>query len=236
MRPAAAAALLLVSAAACSVAPRMTSTPTTSPTTARVAQGAGTATAANTAPGESPTGAQGRGGRMLVRRAGMQLEVENSVGISTRVGDLVARLGGYVERSRESSSGGVEMTVRVPEPALEQAMESVAQLGNVVRRDIAADDVTERVVDLTARAGTLRAVRDRLRSLIERAESINQIITVEQELARVQAELDSIEQRLEFLRGSAALAELSVEANRKRTLGPISWLFVGAGRLLAKLF
>ena len=173
---------------------------------------------------------------MLIRRAGMQLEVENPTGISTRVGDVVARLGGYVERSRESSSGGVEMTVRVPEPALEEAMESVAKLGRVVKRDISADDVTERVVDLTARVGTLRAIRDRLRSLMERASSINEIITVEQELARVQAELDSLERRLEYLRGSASLAELSVEAHRKRILGPIGALLVGTGRLLGKLF
>jgi hypothetical protein len=173
---------------------------------------------------------------MLIRKAGMQLEVDNPVGISTRVGDVVARLGGYVERSRESSGGGVEMTVRVPEPALEQAMESVAQLGRVVKRDVSADDVTERVVDLTARAGTLRAIRDRLRSLLERASSINEIITVEQELARVQSELDSIERRLEYFRGSASLAELSVEAHRKRILGPIAALFVGTGHLLSKLF
>ena len=173
---------------------------------------------------------------MLVRRAGVQLEVDNPVGISTRVGEVVARLGGYVERSRESSSGGVTMTVRVPEPALEQAMESVSQLGKVVKRDISADDVTERVVDLTARAGTLRAIRDRLRGLLERAGSINEIITVEQELARVQAELDSIEQRLEYLRGNAALAELSVDAHRKRILGPLGALLVGTGRLIGKLF
>ena len=173
---------------------------------------------------------------MLVRRAGMRLEVDDPAGISTRVSDVVSRLGGYVERSRESSSGGVEMTVRVPEPALEQAMESVAQLGKVVKRDISADDVTERVVDLTARAGTLRAVRDRLRGLLERATSINEIITVEQELARVQAELDSIEQRLEYLRGNASLAQLSVDAHRKRILGPIGALLVGTSRLIGKLF
>lgn len=166
----------------------------------------------------------------------MQLEVESPVGISTRVGDVVARLGGYVERSRESSGGGVEMTVRVPEPSLEQAMESVAQLGRVTRRDISADDVTESVVDLTARVGTLRAVRDRLRSLLERAGSINEIMTVERELARVQSDLDSLERRLEYLRGTASMAELNVGAARKRVLGPVAAVIVGAGRLLEKLF
>lgn len=198
-------------------------------------QGVGAATAV-APPGGTPVVVQSLAGRMLIRRASMQLEVESPAGISSRVTDIAARLGGYVERSRESSSGGVDMTVRVPEPSLEQAMEAVSQLGQVKRRDISADDVTERVVDLTARAGTLRAMRDRLRELLARAESISSIITVEQELARVQAELDSIEQRLEYLRSNTALAALDVGADRERRVGPITKLFVGVGRLVGSLF
>ena len=232
--PAAIAAIcILPLVSACAVGRQMSSPaarPEGSP-----ARTVGASTAAPS-PGETPTTAQSLGGRMLIRRASMQLEVENPVGISSRVSDIAARLGGYVERSRESSTGGVEMTVRVPEPSLEQAMEAVSQLGQVKRRDISADDVTERVVDLNARAGTLRAMRDRLRELLARAESISSIITVEQELARVQAELDSIERRLEYLRGNAALAELGVAADRKRILGPIGALLVGTGRLIGKLF
>jgi len=230
MRPAVVAAMFVLSAAGCATSRAVESM------SAAARSQPGAASAAGTGPSDSPTIGQSLGGRMLVRKAGMQLEVDNPVGISTRVGEVVSKLGGFVERSRESSGGGVQMTVRVPEPALEEAMESVAQLGRVVKRDISADDVTERVVDLTARAGTLRAIRDRLRSLLERAGSISEIITVEQELARVQAELDSIERRLEYLRGSASLAELSVEAKRKVILGPIGALFVGTGRLLSKLF
>lgn len=222
---------LLAFSVACSTARQ--SSPAPVPATRPQGVGASTAVAP---PGEAPTAPQSLGGRMLIRRASMQLEVENTTGISSRVSDIAARLGGYVERSRESSTGGVEMTVRVPEPSLEQAMDAVSQLGQVVKRDISADDVTERVVDLSARAGTLRAMRDRLRDLLARAESISSIITVEQELARVQAELDSIEQRLEYLRGNAALAELAVEADRKRILGPLGALFVGAGKLIGKLF
>ena len=233
-RPAAVAALsLLAFTAGCSAA-RQSMTGTAKEVASRP-QGVGAATSV-APPGAAPTLAQSLGGRMLIRRASMQLEVENPVGMSSRVGDIAMRLGGYVERSRESSTGGVDVTVRVPEPSLEQAMDAVSQLGQVVKRDISADDVTERIVDLNARAGTLRAMRDRLRELLARAESIGNIITVEQELARVQAELDSIEQRLEYLRGNAALAALDVGADRKYEPGPITRLFIGAGKLIAKLF
>ncbi len=231
--PAAVAALVLIAFSTACATSRQGSPASTAPAVRQQGVGASTAVAP---PGETPTPRQSLSGRMLIRRASMQLEVENPVGISSRVTDIAARLGGYVERSRESSTGGVEMTIRVPEPSLEQAMDAVSQLGQVVKRDISADDVTERVVDLAARAGTLRAMRDRLRDLLERAESISSIITVEQELARVQAELDSIEQRLEYLRNNAALAELAVGADRKRELGPITQLFVGVGRLIGSLF
>ena len=230
--PAAVAALcLLAFSTACSVGRQASPSPVGE--ARRMGVGASTAVAP---PGTTPTIAQSIGGRMLIRRASMQLEVESPIGMSARVGDIAARLGGYVERSRESSTGGVDVTVRVPEPSLEQAMDAVSQLGQVVKRDISADDVTERIVDLNARAGTLRAMRDRLRELLARAESISSIITVEQELARVQAELDSIEQRLEYLRGNATLAALDVGADRKPRLGPITKLFVGVGRLIGSLF
>ena len=231
--PAAIAALVVTVFTTACATTRQLPSPASRPDAGRT-QAVGAATAAP--PGTTPTSRQALGGRLLVRRASMQLEVESPVGISSRVTDIASRLGGYVERSRESSTGGVEMTVRVPEPSLEQAMEAVSQLGQVVKRDISADDVTERVVDLNARAGTLRAMRDRLRDLLARAESISSIITVEQELARVQAELDSIEQRLEYLRGNAALAELAVGADRRRILGPLGALLVGTGRLISKLF
>ena len=85
-------------------------------------------------------------------------------------------------------------------------------------------------------AETRRAIRDRLRALLERAGSIPDVITVERELARVQGELDVLERRLEYLRGSTSMAELSVDAAPKRILGPLGLLAVGTGWVLQKLF
>jgi hypothetical protein len=184
----------------------------------------------------SPAG-QASFARLLVRRATMQLQdVKDPQVVARRVSAITTALGGYIEESRESSGGGVHIKVRVPAAALEEAMDSVATLGHVEKRQISADDVTEQVVDLEARVATRRAIRDRLRALLERAGSIPDVISVERELARVQGELDVLERRLEYLRGSSSMAELSVDAAPKRILGPLGLLAVGTGWVLQKLF
>lgn len=230
IRPAAVTALLLLSTA-CSIsrggpASAPDAVPLASPTS-------------ETAPtADAPGGQVGQGGiaRLLIRRASMLLEVKDPEAVARRVADVTQSLGGFIEQSREASGGAVHMKIRVPAASLDDAMDSVATLGHVEKRQISADDVTEQVVDLGARVATRRAIRDRLRALLERAQSIQDVITVERELARVQGELDSLERRLEYLRGSASMAELSVDARRKRILGPLGLVVAGTGWVLEKLF
>jgi hypothetical protein len=162
--------------------------------------------------------------------------VKDPEAVARRVTAMTASLGGFIEQSREASGGGVHIKVRVPAGSLEQAMDSVAGMGHVEKRQISADDVTEQVIDLGARVATRRVIRDRLRALLERAQSIEDVITVERELGRVQSELDSLERRLEYLRGSASMAELAVDARKERILGPLGYVVVGAGWVLEKLF
>jgi hypothetical protein len=191
----------------------------------------------------SPSASEGRaqitqGGvaRMLVRRASMLLEVENPEEVARRVAAVTASLGGFVEQSRESSGGRVHITVRVPAATLEAAMDSVATMGHVEKREISADDVTEQLVDLDARVATRREIRNRLRALLERAQSIEEVITVERELGRVQGELDGLERRLEYLRGSASMAALGVDAGKERIPGPLGAVLLLSAKIVEKLF
>ncbi len=174
--------------------------------------------------------------RMLVRRAAVNLEVDDPRGIAARARTVAIGLGGYIERSSESSGNSVHITMRVPAPTLDAALDSVSQLGRVRSRRVSTDDVTEQIVDLDARVATLRAARDRLRRLLESAESIGEIVSVEREVARVQAELEALEARLEFLRREAQLAELTLDAGPRRILGPLGLVLKGVATLVEKLF
>ena len=181
--------------------------------------------------------------RLLVRRASLQLTVEDLDGTRQRAAALAAAAGGYVQHSALSAgpatlAGGqrLHLTLRVPSAALDAVLDSLARLGTVDARQVSAEDVTEQVVDLDARLTSMRAVRDRLRQHLERAANVGEVVAVERELARVQGEIDAMEARLKHLRSSAALAEITIEARRRRVLGPLGLVLYGAGWVLGKHF
>ena len=183
--------------------------------------------------------------RLLVRRAEMRVEAEDPAALAPRVRGVADGLGGYlaaldVETDRgnlyENSRRSLRATLRVPEAALDAALDSLARLGTVRHRSVSAQDVTEQVVDVDARVASLTAVRDRLREQLQRAANVTETLAVERELARVQQELDAVQARLKSLRSRAALSELTFVAEQPHVLGPLGKLFVGLGRALGKLF
>ncbi len=109
----------------------------------------------------------------------------------------------------------LEMTLRVPEPRLDETMDRLADLGKVVGRSLRSRDVTEEVIDLEARLRNLQALRDRLRSYLGQALNLEEILKVERELARVQTEIESIEGRLKLLKSQVAMSELEVRVRKK---------------------
>jgi len=217
-------AALLLAACATASGPAMTAR------RASVESGAG---------GAQPPIVADAGPRLLIRHADLGVEVEKLDPAEERVTSMARALGGYVENQADRSGGfndGRRLTVRVPSPQLEAAIDSVERLGRVTSREVGAEDVTDQVVDLDARVTSLRATRDRLRQLLDRSASVADVVTVEKELSRVQAELDSLEARLTQARGQVAMARLSVNLHPKRVLGPVGLAFAGVGWILQKLF
>lgn len=173
--------------------------------------------------------------RLLVRRAELSIEVERPADVAPRATALATSLGGYVQ-STTSAERSVYMTLRVPAPSLDAALDSLGRLGHLESRTVSADDVTEQAIDLEARVASLRASRDRLRELQGRAATVAELVAAEGELGRVQGELDSLEGRLKLLRGTVALAQVELRVTQKLVLGPLGVLFAGLGNLLGRLF
>ncbi|HUF26098.1 MAG TPA: DUF4349 domain-containing protein [Gemmatimonadaceae bacterium] len=185
--------------------------------------------------GSTPTPAIGRQATYLVRRGWLDLTVRRPDSTAIRAGELTERLGGIVQNATVTEQRA-RLTLRVPEPRLDEALDSLSALGTVGSRRLSADDVSEQVVDLEARLASMAAVRDRLRLLLDRSVQVSEVLSVERELAWVQSEMDAMEARLRYRRSRAVMAELSLSANRERILGPVSLLFKGVGWAIGKLF
>ncbi|WP_437726002.1 DUF4349 domain-containing protein [Sorangium sp. So ce861] len=160
-------------------------------------------------------------------------EVSASLG---KVEELARDLGGFLARRDDRA-----ITIRVPAARFDEALKRLEGLGDVLQRNVVAEDVTEEFLDLGVRIRNARVVRDRLEKLLEKAAKVEESIQLERELARVTSELERLEGRLKFLRDRVAFSTLTVSFQPRSTETitpsgprlPIDWLNeLGLSRLL----
>ncbi|KYF63185.1 DUF4349 domain-containing protein, partial [Sorangium cellulosum] len=160
-------------------------------------------------------------------------EVGASLG---KVEALAQELGGFLARRDDRT-----ITIRVPAARFDEALKRLEGLGDMLQRNVVAEDVTEEFLDLGVRIRNARAVRDRLEKLLDKAVKVEESIQLERELARVAGELDRLEGRLKYLRDRVAFSTLTVSFQPRSTETimpsgprlPIDWLNeLGLSRLL----
>ena len=174
--------------------------------------------------------------RMLVWQAWLSLEVTNVRDSLIDVAEIAKQSGGYIESQSDSGETQADIIVRVPADSLKSAMASLESIGNVTRRRVSSEDVTEQYVDIDARLKTKIALRDRLRALLDKAQNVTDVLAIEKELSRVQADIDSMQAKLEALKGKVDLASITVSIERKIVLGPLGHVLKGIFWTIEKLF
>lgn len=119
--------------------------------------------------------------------------------------EKIARdMGGYLALKRDR-----EITIRVPRARFDPALAAIDKIGDVVHRDIQAQDVTDEYVDLEIRIKNARAMQARLKQLLEKA-AVKEALEIEKELARVTQELELLEGKLKLLHDKIAYSTITV--------------------------
>ena len=94
--------------------------------------------------------------------------------------------------------------------------QSLGTLGRVEWVNVAAQDVGEEYVDLTARAANAERLERRLIDLLaRRTGKLEDVLAVERELARVREEIERYEGRLRYLRTHVATSSLAVRVHER---------------------
>jgi hypothetical protein len=160
-------------------------------------------------------------------------EVNVSLGQVEAIGK---ELGGFLAKRDD-----VSVTIRVPVARFEDAVKRVEKIGDMLHRNVTAEDVTEEFRDLEVRLRGARAVQERLTQLLAKATKVEESVLIEKELDRVTGEIDRVEGRMKFLRDRAAYSTITVSFQGKaKDMGPSGpfrlpgrWLYeLGLGRLL----
>lgn len=145
--------------------------------------------------------------------------------------------GGFLARRDDAS-----ITIRVPVARFEAVVQKIEKLGDMLHRNVVAQDVTEEFRDLEVQLRSARAVRDRLEQLLSKAVKVEESIAIERELDRVSGEIDRIEGRMKFLKDRAAYSTITVtfsakskeNVNASHVRLPANWLdSLGLQRLLS---
>ncbi len=162
---------------------------------------------------------------MLIRTAEIALavyEVDKNLGEVER---SAKDLGGYLALRSDH-----EVTVRVPREHFDELVARVEKMGDVLHKNIAAEDVTDQYVDVEMRLKNAIAVRARLEKLLETA-AVRDAVEIHRELAKVTEEIERYEGKLKLLRDRIAYSTVTVSFEKSQTqqvrseaLLPFTWM------------
>jgi hypothetical protein len=162
---------------------------------------------------------------MLIRSAQLTLAVYEVPKKMDAVEAIARELGGYL-----ALRGDRELTVRVPRERFDEALARVEKIGDVLHRSVAAEDVTDQVLDVELRLRNARALLTRLEKLLETA-TVKDAVEIHKELAKVTEEIERYEGKLKLLRDRIAFSTLTVtfertepERVRSQALLPFPWM------------
>lgn len=117
---------------------------------------------------------------------------------------IAAENGGYLGQKHDRS-----ITVRVPRGRFEATLGQIDKVGDILHREISAQDVTDEHVDLEIRIKNARAMQRRLTDLLGKA-SVKDALEIEKELHRVTEDLERLEGKLKLLGDRIAFSTITV--------------------------
>lgn len=186
------------------------------------------APASPTAPSAPAVAAAAVRAPVLIYTAQITMAVFEVSASLARVEAIARELGGFLAKRDDQA-----ITIRVPAATFEEAVKRVEGVGDVLHRNVAAEDVTEEYRDLEVRLRSARAVQARLTELLAKATKVEDSLAIERELDRITGEIERIEGRAKFLRDQAAFSTITVrfESKPSEQVGttpvrlPVSWLY-----------
>lgn len=149
-------------------------------------------------------GTDGRANRRQERSAALTLAVRprDVDRVAGQASAVAADVGGFVQRSNVSSSGGGFLRLRVPTGELDTAVQRLSRLGRVRDLSRSSVDITAGVVSARERLSDARAERKALLAQLANATTVN--------------ETESIRERLEIVSREIAAARASLRRVNNR--------------------
>ncbi len=139
--------------------------------------------------------------RKIIKTGNIRIETLDFDASIISLKELINDLGGYVfsveaydgsERD-EFKNRDAFYVIKVPADKFDTFMESVNDVGDVINKNEAKEDVTSTYTDIEARLKTLYVQEDRLLEILKDADDLESVITLESALSDVRYEIEMYE-------------------------------------------
>lgn len=147
----------------------------------------------------------GTDGPLLIYTAGIWLAVYEVRESQATIVSRTEELGGHVQNQTDTL-----LVLRVPAAQFDALIEAVSGVGDLLHREIAANDVSEEFRDVEIRIRNLEAMRERLEILLTQATEVEDALRVERELERVTVELERLRGRQRFLADRISFSTITI--------------------------
>lgn len=178
--------------------------------------------------GDQQAVADAPGGPLLIYEAQLNLAVHEVRERIDQVVEVADEVGGFLQAQDDTS-----VIIRVPARRFREALGQVEALGDVLSRQVSAQDVSDQVRDVRIRLRNAIQMRDRLAELLERAQTVPDSLTIERELERLTQSIELLRGQLRALEDRVAYSTITVrfqavrvdqEVVRERFRLPFPWL------------
>ncbi len=166
--------------------------------------------------------------RKIIRNGSLELLVNDVGQAIAKIGSVATGLGGFVEKSTQTNSGGhsASITVRVPSARLDQAITQIKGLATTVDRESTEDrDVTREYIDLDARLRNAQAEETQYLQILKRATTIKDTLDVTEKLSDVRSRIEQMQGEMKFLTSQIDMStlEISLRSEADAAVAGIHW-------------
>jgi uncharacterized protein DUF4349 len=166
--------------------------------------------------------------RRIIRNGSLDLLVNDVSQSIDKIGSIVTRVGGFVEKSSQTNSGGhsASVTVRVPAARLDPVIVQIKALATTVDREsVEARDVTREYIDLDARLRNAQAEEAQYLQILKRATTIKDTLDVTEKLADVRGRIEQMQGEMKFLTAQIDMSTLEIQlrAEADAVVAGIHW-------------
>ncbi|HHY14017.1 MAG TPA: DUF4349 domain-containing protein, partial [Thermoanaerobacterales bacterium] len=144
--------------------------------------------------------------KKLIKRANIQLEVEELEQKLNEISQLVELKGGYVENSSVwSSTTTVEiqknsnLLIRVPESSFDEVLFTIEEMGYTKSKNITGEDKTLEYIDIEARMRNMELHEEKLLMIMDKATNMQETIEIMREVGNIRADIESMKRQLKYL-------------------------------------